>query len=98
MESIILNEDIKVICVRAKSFPHGIVEAFKTLENLDPTICERPFYGISSEDNDGNIIYKAAVAEAYEGEGAKFNCEIFVIRKGKYLVITLKDYMKRLGC
>ena len=47
MEIYTLNKDVKVICVQAKKFPEGIKEAFQKLERLDPSICERPFYGIS---------------------------------------------------
>jgi hypothetical protein len=96
IENFILDSDVKVFCATAKTFPHGIVEAFKTLENLDPSICERPFYGISFQDDGGKIVYKAAVAEEFEGEGSKYGCETFVIRKGKYLAITLFDFMENI--
>ncbi|MBX9850131.1 MAG: hypothetical protein K2X86_00060 [Cytophagaceae bacterium] len=39
---------------------------------------------------------KAAVAEAFEGEGKKYGCKTFVIKKGEYLTITLMDFMKKL--
>jgi hypothetical protein len=96
MENFVLNSDVKVFCATAKTFPHGIVEAFKTLESMDPSICERPFYGISFQANGGKIVYKAAVAEEFEGEGNRYGCETFVIRKGKYLAITLFDFMENI--
>jgi hypothetical protein len=96
IENFVLNSDVKVFCVTAKSFPNGIVEAFKTLENLDPSICERPFYGISFQDDEGKIVYKAAVAEEFEGEGSGYGCETFVISKGEYLAITLFDFMEKI--
>lgn len=96
MKKIRLKEDVKVLCVTARSFPHGIIAAFKKLESLHPTICERPFYGISFFDQKGNIVYKAAVAEDYEGEGKTYGCETFVINKGEYLSETIVDFMKTL--
>jgi hypothetical protein len=96
MEKYHLKKDIKVFCVTAEPFPHGIVDAFQKLENLDPSICERPFYGISFLDAEGQIVYKAAVAEEFKGEAKKFGCETFTITKGEYLAETIKDFMKAL--
>ncbi|MBX9850130.1 MAG: hypothetical protein K2X86_00055 [Cytophagaceae bacterium] len=56
METYNLKDDVNVLYVKAKKFPEGIMQAFKTLENLDPSICERPFYGISYEDKNGKVI------------------------------------------
>lgn len=94
MEKYELEKDISVFCVKAKVFPEGIIEAFNKLERLHPSICERPFYGISYKEEDGKIVYKAAVAEAYEGEGKDYGCEIFVITKGIYLAETIINFMK----
>jgi hypothetical protein len=96
IENFVLNSDVKVLCVTAKSFPNGIVEAFQTLENLDPSICERPFYGISFQNREGKIIYKAAVAEEFEGEGSRYGCETFVIGRGEYQTITIYDFMENI--
>src|SRR5687768_7007146 len=96
MDEFLLKEDVKLFCVTAKSFPNGIVEAFQTLENIRPEICERPFYGISYQNTKGNTIYKAAVAEAFEGEGKKYGLETFIITKGEYLTETLFDFMQHI--
>ncbi|MFL5728562.1 MAG: hypothetical protein ACJ75J_03650 [Cytophagaceae bacterium] len=96
IERCSLKEDMYLFCVTAQSFPNGIIEAFQKLESLDPSICERPFYGISFQNNNGEIIYKAAVAEIFRGEGKKYGCETFVIAQGTYLTITLLDFMKNL--
>ena len=96
MEKYIVKEDVTIFCVTARSFPGGIIEAFKALEKLHPSICERPFYGISYEKEPGRVIYKAAVAETYDGEGKKYGCEIFVITNGEYLTETIFDFMKNI--
>jgi len=93
MEKLTLENDIRVLCVTARSFPEGIMEAFQTLERTDPSIPGRTFYGISRMQN-GKIIYKAAAAEQYEGEAKKLGLEAFVIKKGEYLGETLHDFMK----
>jgi len=96
MEKYELKEDVRVFCVKAKSFPDGVVEAFQTIEKIDPAMKARTFYGISNPDQTGKIIYKAAVVEAYEGEGAKYGYETFIIKKGEYMTETIHDFMKNI--
>ena len=96
METLYLNNDVHVFYITVKSFPTGITDAFKALENLDPSICERPFYGIFHEDENGNMIYRAAVEERYKGEAETYGCNTFVISHGNYLAVTIKHFMKRI--
>ena len=96
METYQLKQDIHVFYVTVKAFPMGIVEAFQTLEGLHPSICERSFYGIFHQEENGNIIYKAAVKEQYQGEGARYNCNTFTISKGIYLTEHIRDFMEHL--
>lgn len=96
MELQILKRDVKVFYVEAKKFPEGISEAFHKLEELHPSVCERSFYGISSEDARKNIIYWAAVEESYKGEGAAYGCNSFVISRGTYLTETITDFMSNI--
>jgi predicted transcriptional regulator YdeE len=97
VQQLITMTDVNTLCVPAKNYPEGITEAFQTLERLHPTICERPFYGISFKEADSQqIIYKAAVAEAYEGEALDYGCEQFKIPAATYLSVTIKDFMNDL--
>jgi len=93
MEKLNLSLDIKTICITVQHFPNGITDAFQELQNFHPSICERAFYGLSFESKNGNIIYKAAVEEKYEGEAARYGCETFVIKKGEYLIETLTGFL-----
>ncbi|MES2681413.1 MAG: transcriptional regulator [Bacteroidota bacterium] len=93
MEKYVLTVDVKTFCITAVDFPNGIVAAFQALEQLHPSICERPFFGISFEKKTGEIVYKAAVEEKYEGEAEKYGCETFVIKKGEYLAETIIGFM-----
>jgi len=94
MESIFLKQDIKVFYVTATSFPNGVMEAHKKLHSLIGSPTGRKFFGISYPETPSKIIYKAAVEESYPSEGEKRGCETFVIKKGQYISIYIKDFMK----
>ncbi len=93
METITLDNDIKVFFITAKSFPDGIMDAHKKLHALVPLSADRKFFGISRPEN-GVIAYKAAAEEINQGEAEKLNCDTIVLKKGKYISLTIKDYMK----
>jgi len=93
MESFFLEQDVKVFYVKAISFPDGILEAHQKLHSLIKSPAGRRFFGISYPEGPGKIIYKAAVRESYPGEGKLLDCETFVIKKGKYISIYIKDFM-----
>jgi hypothetical protein len=92
MEILELKKDMKVFCVQAESFPNEIKTAFSTLINILPTIENRTFFGISYQGKNHEMIYNAAVLEAYEGEGKKYGCETYVIKKGQYLSEMLTNW------
>jgi hypothetical protein len=94
MEKYILENDIKVFCVVAKSFPDGIIEAWQKLHAMLPSVEGRKFFGISRPEPTakGATVYKAAVEESYLGEAEKYDCEKFFIKKGAYLNETLSDW------
>ena len=94
MESIFLEKDIKVFYVTATSFPEGIQGAYQKLHSLIGSPTGRKFFGISYSETPSKIIYKAAVEESYPSEGEKLGCETFVIKKGQYISIYIKDFMK----
>jgi hypothetical protein len=90
METDTLKEDVHLICVRAIYFPDGITEAFQKLEQVNTSISNRTFYGISHGGKNG-ILYWAAVEEKYKGEAAALGLESYVIRKGVYATQTVKN-------
>jgi predicted transcriptional regulator YdeE len=93
MEKILINDDIKIFYITAKSFPDGIMDAFNELHASVPASNNRIYYGISRPEN-GKITYKAAVEELYNGEAEKLGFEKMVIKKGHYACSTIKDFMK----
>ena len=97
METYTLERDIKVFYTEAGSFPNGIKPAFDKLHSLlQSQAAGRNFFGISYPQEPGKIIYRAAVEENFEGEGETLGCATFIIRKGKYIGIYIKDFMKNI--
>ena len=93
METIPLPNDIKVFYVTATSFPAGIMDAHKKLHALVPFSADRKYFGISRPEN-GVIVYKAAAEEINKGEAEKLHCDTLIVKKGKYISLTIKDYVK----
>ena len=94
MEKYYIDKDIKVFYVTATSFPKGVGGAFQKLLSFLPKPNERLLYAISSLNEKGIIIYKAAVEESFPGEGEQYGCETFVIKKGEYWSELLPDWRK----
>jgi hypothetical protein len=93
MNSYILDNEIKVICIKATSFPDGVLAAHQKLHALTGHDTERKYFGISYPVALGNILYTAAAEEKYDGESIALQCESFTIRKGKYNSIYIKDFI-----
>jgi len=95
METITLENDIKVFCVTADSFPEGIMEAYKKLNEKIPLSSVKRIFGLSRPEN-GIIVYKAAAEVNDTGEAEKIISDTLVIKKGNYISRTIHDYMKDL--
>lgn len=93
MEKYLLKKDVNVFCLKAKSFPAGILDAHGKLRKLAPASKDRKYFGISRPEN-GKIVYRAAAEEIHPGEAEELNCEAFIIKSGEYISIVLKDYGK----
>jgi len=96
MKPYFLNSDINVLCVKASSFPDGIMAAFDKLNSLIQSSAPRRVFGISYGDGDKNIIYKAAAEENSTDEAARLGCERFSIKKGEYISEHIEDFMKNI--
>ena len=94
MEKYYIDQDIKVFYVKASSFPDGIKPAYDKLYSLIKSPVDRKFFSISYPEKPGKILYKAAVEEKYPGEAEELNCETFIIKKGDYISIYIKNFMK----
>lgn len=96
MEIFTLDNDIKVFCETAISFPEGIMEAHKELQSIVPFSEERRYFGISRPNEKGVVIYKAATEEIYQGEAEELGCETFTIERGQYISLLIPDYINDL--
>ncbi len=93
MENYTLPENIKVLYKTATSFPEGVLAAHQFLHALVPYSTKRRYFGLSRPEN-GNILYHAAMEEMEKGEAEKFKCSTMEIKKGNYVYIDIKDFMK----
>jgi hypothetical protein len=93
MEKYKLEHDVKLICLRANSFPDGIPEAHRKLHALLTKTGKRNYYGVSRPGfPDGNIIYWAAAEQLDDQEAVDLGCENYTIKKGTYLSVLQKNY------
>jgi len=92
MEKFTLEDDIKVFCETAKSFPDGIIKAHQELESILTCSKQRRYFGISSRNAKGIITYDAAAEEIYQGEAEELGCEKFVIESGQYISLLIENY------
>lgn len=97
MENYFLEKDIKVFYVLANSFPEGILGAHQKLHKLIPYSNERRYFGISNPDKTGAIIYRAAAEELTVAEAKKIDLETFILKKGNYISIVIKNYQKEIA-
>ena len=96
MEVYKIEKPVKVFYITATSFPEGIKSAWEKLHALLPSTKDRNYYGISHGSKDGSIIYKAAVEQAFDGEGKTYGCETFIIPAGDYIGRTIINYMQNI--
>lgn len=91
METYLIEEDIKVLCITAGSFPDGVLAAHQKLHELFPPGNKRRYFGISRPDGSRGIVYKAAVEEIKD---EKSELEHFTIKKGAYISELIADFMQ----
>jgi hypothetical protein len=94
MEKYFIDKDINLFYVTATSFPEGVGGAFKKLLSFLPKPNDRLFFAISFPNENGTIVYRAAVEESFPGEGKQNGCETFVVKKGDYWSELLPDWRK----
>ncbi len=90
----ILEDDLKLVCFEAKTFPDGVQEAFKVLNETLPECRSRTLFGISFPGKNGKIVYKAAATESSEGEAENLGRENFIVRGGTYISTYIADFMR----
>lgn len=94
MHTYQLDNDIKLFCVRAKSFPDGVLAAHQQLHAAVPMGEGRKYFGVSYPEGKGKMAYLAAAEEMVEGEGNKPEYEYFTLKSGTYIYTDIKDFRK----
>ena len=94
MKELEIKEDIKLILVKAKKFPDGVVAAYQELERAIVEPKGRAFYGISRGDKSGAILYWAGVRPMGDEE-QRLGLEKLTLKKGTYVSETLSDWRGR---
>lgn len=94
IDDCIIEEDLKLVCFGAKSFPDGVQEAFRKWTESLRDSRNRALFGISFPGKDGKIVYKAAAQESFDGEAVKLGCEGFTVASGTYISTYIQDFMK----
>ncbi len=97
METINIPQDIKVVCLKASSFPEGIKTAHETLHASVPMINDRKYYGLSKPNEQGVISYFSAAEELFDGELAHLNLSTIILKKGNYYCIDVPNYLNDLN-
>lgn len=93
MEDFRIEKDIHVFCVRAKSFPEGILQAHQTLHSLLNFDEKRGYFAASRPEN-GQIVYWAGCTELSKGECKKIGLEPLTIQAGNYKSVNIQNYKK----
>jgi len=89
-----ITDDIKVIYVKAETFPEGITAAFDKLETITG-LKNRHVYGIT-ECTGEKLAYMACVKEEFDGEAVQLGLPVYEIPKGKYFYYTLKNWRENI--
>jgi predicted transcriptional regulator YdeE len=95
MKTIQLENDISLLCLKAKSFPEGIQEAYDELHIVIKNEGPRKYFGISRPNGD-EIEYYAAVESFDHIESEKFGLPIITIKSGNYLFEEVLNYMSNI--
>lgn len=94
MQPYYLDQDIRLCCVPAKSFPDGVMAAFQQIMKIFPDQQgKRRLFGISWPDGKGGMTYKAAVEEKFKGESEQLGLDTYLLKKGEYLSTTVHNFM-----
>lgn len=89
-----LEYDIQLVCVKAASFPEGVMAAYQQLQSVVTNASSRRYFGISYPNQDGSILYKACAEQIHMGEAESLGLESFTIKAGRFTSIYIEDHMR----
>lgn len=89
---------MKVFGVHVKTFPNGIGGAFDALMKKMAGDQRRSYFGISELAPNGDVLYYAAAEEMFDGEAKQYGYDIYIVKQGEYLTVTVTDWKKKIAC
>jgi hypothetical protein len=92
MEAYIIQKDIRCHCIKATSFPEGVMAAHQLLHSLFAFDGKRRFYGISRPEGKDAISYWSAIEKTDDDNVQDERLEEFVIPKGQYSGTDVKNF------
>lgn len=93
MEKFQLDKDVHLFCVKATSFPDGIMPAHKKLASICSSTENRNCFGVSYwYDNDN--LYLASAEYEKDVEKIPAGCETYTLKHGNYISIYISDFAK----
>ena len=93
---MVVDKDVTVMCITAKSFPDGVLEAHQKLHGLVPPGNNRRYYGLSRPEKKVST-YHAAAEQLQNNEAGEFGLHTITIKKGSYISIKVRDFMSDLS-
>ena len=96
METINIPNDIPIVCVRATSFPEGVMAAHEKLHSLISHDKPRRNYSVSWMGPDNKILYMAGSEIVEEKDHHLEGTEKFTVRAGDYISETIHNFMENI--
>ena len=93
METFKLENEINLFCIKAKSFPAGIMDAHQKLTSIAKSLGKRNYFGISYAHNN-ETLYMAAAEIKSNNETIPAGCDTYTLKKGNYISIYISDFAK----
>lgn len=94
METYRLDQDIKLLCVKAESFPDGIIAAQDKLIAMTSGDSKSSYFGVSYLYDD-KILYMAGVQTKERNENLLPGCEAFTLKAGNYISVYVSDFVQQ---
>jgi len=86
----------KIICVKATSFPDGVMDGHRKLHCLITHDKPRRYYSVSHGSENGLILYMAGAEIVEDADHGLADTEEFTIRKGDYISKEIQGYMENI--
>ncbi len=94
IETYSIENDIPCFCIKASSFPAGVLAAHQQLHSLFPFSSSRRCFGISRPEGKGQIAYWAATEQLSTDDTGSIKIEHFIISKGQYAGKDISNFRK----